>query len=351
MVEPKHPQLSVRRQCELLDVNRNRLASVPPSGLQTKDLDLARKIDEVNLRFPEFGARRMSEYVNREGFRTTRRSVGRGMRLMGLEAIYRKPRTSDPAPGHKIYPYLLRDREVGRADEVWCTDITYIPMKRGFAYLCAVMDWKTRAVISWKVSTTLDSGFCVEALRDAERRAGCVPEIFNTDQGSQFTGGAWIEALQSRDIRISMDGKGRWIDNVFVERLWRTCMNLSVTSEGGLRITTGGSRIRRWETRPRGSVTDPKMRRHGGPRHDERPGPFRDDLGTAIALYATLRGLQPSPNRERLPPRTKRTKQKHEPRNVGLYHLMDAPNWLGVEYGIDVQGIISRWLALLRPSV
>ena len=124
MVEPKHPQLSVRRQCELLDVNRNRLDPLPPSGLQTEDLDLARKIDEVNLRFPEFGARRMSEYVNREGFTTTRRGVARVMKLMGLEAIYRKPRTSDPTPGHKIYPYLLRDRVVGRADEVWCTDIT-----------------------------------------------------------------------------------------------------------------------------------------------------------------------------------------------------------------------------------
>ena len=128
-------------------------------------------------------------------------------------------------------------------------------------------------------------------------------------------------------------------------------MNSSGTLGVGLRITTGGIRIRRWETRPRGSVTDQKTRRHGGQRHKGRHGPFRDDLGPSIALYATLRGLQPSPNREKLPPRTKRTKQKHEPRNVGLYHLMDAPNWLGVEYGIDVQGIISRWLALLRPSV
>jgi len=246
MVEPKHPQLSVRRQCELLDVNRNRLDPVPSSGLQTEDLDLARKIDEVNLRFPEFGARRMSEYANREGFTTTRRGVARVMKLMGLEAIYRKPRTSAPTPGHKIYPYLLRDRVVGRADEVWCTDITYIPMKRGFAYLCAVMDWKTRAVISWKVSTTLDSGFCVEALRDAQRRAGCVPDIFNTDQGSQFTGGAWIDALQSRDIRISMDGKGRWIDNVFVERLWRAVKHEGVYMWGVENVHELERHLGRW---------------------------------------------------------------------------------------------------------
>lgn len=221
MVEPKHPQLSVRRQCELLAVNRNRLTPTVPAGLQIKDLELARKIDEVNLRFPEFGARRMSHYVNLEGFQTTRRGVARVMQLMGLEAIYRKPRTSDPCPGHKIYPYLLRDLEVKEADEVWCTDITYIPMKRGFAYLCAIMDWKTRAVLSWKVSTTLDSGFCVEALEEAVRRTGVSPKIFNTDQGSQFTGAAWIDALQELGVRISMDGKGRWIDNVFIERLWR----------------------------------------------------------------------------------------------------------------------------------
>ncbi len=160
MVKPKHPQLSVRRQCELLGVNRNRLTPAAPEGLQVEDLELARKIDEVNLMFPEFGARRMSQYLNRERFKTTRRLVARVMQLMGLEAIYRKPRTSAPCPGHKIYPYLLRDMVVKDADEVWCTDITFIPMKRGFAYLCAIMDWETRAVLSWKVSTTQDSGFC-----------------------------------------------------------------------------------------------------------------------------------------------------------------------------------------------
>ena len=246
MVEPKHSQLSVRRQCELLGVNRNRLTPAAPEGLQVEDLELARKIDEVNLMFPEFGARRMSQYVNREGFKTTRRLVARVMQLMGLEAIYRKPRTSAPCPGHKIYPYLLRDMVVKDADEVWCTDITFIPMKRGFAYLCAIMDWETRAVLSWKVSTTLDSGFCVEALEEAVRRTGAIPKIFNTDQGSQFTGAAWIGALQALGVRISMDGKGRWIDNVFIERLWRAVKHEGVYLWGPENVHELEGHLGRW---------------------------------------------------------------------------------------------------------
>ena len=221
MIDKGHRQLSVRRQCELLGVNRNRLQPRHRGILTEEELITARRIDEVHLRFPEFGARRMEMFLNREGCPVTRRTVGRIMRFMGLEAIYRKPRTSQPNSAHKIYPYLLRDRVVKAADEVWCADFTYIPMARGFAYLVAVMDWKTRAVISWKLSNTMDSNFCVEALKMALTVTGTAPEIFNTDQGSQFTSEAWVETVQKAGTKVSMDGKGRWIDNVFIERLWR----------------------------------------------------------------------------------------------------------------------------------
>lgn len=222
MVEKTGSQLSVRRQCELLGLNRNRLADSGPKGLDAEDLEIARRIDEVHLRFPEFGARRMSQWLLREGWEgASRRRVRRVMRLMGLEAIYRRPRTSQPAAGAQTYPYLLRDREVLKPDEVWCADVTYIPMARGFAYLVAIMDWNTRAVLSWKLSNTLDGTFCVEALREALEATGSRPEIFNTDQGCQFTSRAWISTVEGCGARVSMDGKGRWIDNVFIERLWR----------------------------------------------------------------------------------------------------------------------------------
>ena len=222
LVEKNHPRLSLRRQCQLLGVNRNRLEEKRPEKLEGEDLQLARRMDELHLRFPEFGARRMKAWLVRENWPVTRRRVGRIMRLMGLEAIYRKPRTSQRNFEHKVYPYLLRDREVVAADEVWCADVTYIPMDRGFAYLVAVMDWKSRAVISWKLSNTMDTRFCVEALEEAFRSTGAVPEIFNTDQGSQFTSKEWIGALEARGVQVSMDGKGRWIDNVFIERIWRS---------------------------------------------------------------------------------------------------------------------------------
>lgn len=222
MVERSDSQLSIRRQCELLGLNRNRLAPRRSAGLGLGDLAMARRIDELHMRWPEFGARRMSEALKREGQETSRRRVSRVMKVMGLEAIYRKPRTSEPGAGQQVYPYLLRDRVVGEADEVWCADITYIPMSRGFAYLVAVMDWKTRAVLSWKLSNTLESSFCVEAFRQALQVAGKAPQIFNTDQGCQFTSQAWVGAIQGAGVRVSMDGKGRWMDNVFIERLWRS---------------------------------------------------------------------------------------------------------------------------------
>lgn len=220
MVDKNDSQLSIRRQCELLGINRNRLKE-RPKGLREEDLDLARRVDELALRFPEFGSRRMTKTLQREGHEVSRNRVRRIMKVMGLEAIYRRPRTSTPGAGHRIYPYLLRNREVKSVDEAWCADITYIPMAKGFAYLVAVMDWKSRAVLSWRLSNTLESGFCVEAFRDAVKRSGKAPEVINTDQGSQFTGEAWIGAVEGAGVQVSMDGKGRWMDNVFIERLWR----------------------------------------------------------------------------------------------------------------------------------
>ena len=223
MVDKGGAALSVRRQCELLGVNRKRLDPRPAAGLGREELALARRIDEVHLRFPVFGARRMSQWLLREGWEeATRRRVGRIMGLMGLAAIYRRPRTSVAAAGAAIYPYLLRGREISAPDEVWCADVTYIPMARGFAYLVAVMDWATRAVLSWKLSNTLDGRFCLEALREALGVAGKAPEIFNTDQGSQFTARSWVEEVEGAGARVSMDGKGRWMDNVFIERPWRS---------------------------------------------------------------------------------------------------------------------------------
>jgi putative transposase len=222
MVEKTDSPLSVRRQCELLGINRNRLAGIKLGGLRPEELAMARAIDEIALRFPEFGARRMSQWLLRDGWEhASRRTTSRIMKAMGLEAIYRRPRTSQPTAGAQIYPYLLRGREISAPDEVWCADITYIPMARGFAYLVAVMDWNTRAVLSWRLSNTLEESFCVEALKAAQRATGGSPEIFNTDQGSQFTSKAWIAAIKEMGSQVSMDGKGRWIDNVFIERLWR----------------------------------------------------------------------------------------------------------------------------------
>jgi putative transposase len=218
MVERAGCALSVRRQCELLGVNRNRLEGPERSGVGSEDLEMARRIDELHLRFPEFGARRTSQYLQREGGKkASRRTVGRIMKAMGLAAIYRRPRTSLPAAGAQRYRYLLRGRKVASPDEVWCADVTYIPMARGFAYLVAVMDWKTRAVLSWKLSNTLDATFCLAALREALDGAGGAPEIFNTGQGSQFTNRAWIEALENAGVKVSMDGKGLNCRKCFVE--------------------------------------------------------------------------------------------------------------------------------------
>lgn len=180
-----------------------------------------RLIDEQFLETPCYGARQMARHLRRQGYGVSRKRVRRLMRVMGLSPIYQKPSTSKPHPEHKIYPYLLRGLTIDRPNQVWCADISYLPMRRGFLYLVAVMDWASRKVLSWRLSNTLDTDFCVAALEDALQRYGC-PEIFNTDQGSQFTSFAFTGALKDAGIRISMDGKGRWMDNVMVERLWRS---------------------------------------------------------------------------------------------------------------------------------
>jgi putative transposase len=180
-----------------------------------------RRLDELFLAWPFFGSRRMTAMLRADGWIINRKRVRRLMRVMGLRALGPKPNTSKPAPGHKIYPYLLRDLVIDRPNQVWCADITYIPMGRGFLYLVAIMDWTSRAVLAWRLSNTLDADFCVRALEEAMARFGR-PEIFNSDQGSQFTSTAFTSVLQRAEVRISMDGRGRWLDNVFIERLWRS---------------------------------------------------------------------------------------------------------------------------------
>jgi putative transposase len=219
VVDRRHPSLSIVRQCRLLDISRSGLY-YQPKAISEEDLTLMKLIDRQYLATPFFGSRKMTAWLAGHGYRVNRKRVRKLMRLMGLRAIYRSPRTSQPAPGHKIYPYLLGGTKITRPDQVWAADITYIPMARGFLYLVAIIDWYTRYVLSWRLSNTLDADFCVEALEEALKKG--TPEIFNTDQGSQFTGEAFTGLLESRGIKVSMDGKGSYSDNLFIERLWRT---------------------------------------------------------------------------------------------------------------------------------
>lgn len=214
------PDVSVRRQCEILALNRSSLyyESVGPDP---EELELMRRIDGLHLKYPFFGSRRISQELRTQGLVVNRKRVQRLMRIMDLEGVAPKPNTSRPAPEHPVFPYLLRNLSVSRPNQVWATDITYIPLARGFAYLVAIMDWYSRRVLAWRLSNSLDTAFCVEAVEDALARFG-QPEIFNTDQGSQFTAEAFTQVLLARGIKISMDGKGRCLDNVFVERLWRS---------------------------------------------------------------------------------------------------------------------------------
>jgi putative transposase len=220
MLDSKHPGLSLTRQCNLLDINRSSVY-YKPRPIRPQDLEMMKLIDEQYMKTPVYGSRSMRDHLNKQGYKVNRKRVQRLMRLMGLEVIYPKPKTSKPHPGHRIYPYLLKGLDINRPDMVWATDITYIPIRRGFMYLVAIMDWHSRKVLSWRVSNTLDSDFCVAALEEAVARYGR-PEIFNTDQGSQFTSEAFTNVLKSNGIKISMDGRGRCMDNIFVERLWWT---------------------------------------------------------------------------------------------------------------------------------
>jgi putative transposase len=233
-IEKDHPRLSVRRQCRVLLLSRSTLYYAPV-GESVENLALMRLIDEQFLQTPWYGSRQMARWLQRQGHSAGRHRVRRLMKKMGLVPIYQPPKTSQPHPEHKIYPYLLRDLTIERPNHVWCADITYIPMRRGFLYLVAIMDWSTRKVLAWRLSNTMDVGFCLEALDEAMARYG-KPEIFNTDQGSQFTSLDFTAKLKDAEIKISMDGRGRWIDNRFIERLWRSlkyeCVYLNAFETG-----------------------------------------------------------------------------------------------------------------------
>jgi putative transposase len=220
MIDPSEPNLSIMNQCRLLNISRSSFY-YKQKPIKVQDLELMRLIDEQYLKTPSWGSRSMRNHLRRLGYKINRKKVQRLMRLMGLEAIYPKPKTSRPYPQHKVYPYLLRNLKIDRPNQVWAADITYIPMSRGFMYLVAVMDWHSRKVLSWRISNTLDTDFCVQAVEEAISRFGA-PEIFNTDQGAQFTAVAFTDLLKSHDVSISMDGRGRVQDNIFIERLWWT---------------------------------------------------------------------------------------------------------------------------------
>jgi len=222
MIEPDHNQLSIMRQCALLELPRaNYYRNASGVAESAENLNLMRLIDEEYTRHPFFGSRKMRDYLRRLGHGVNRKRVRRLMRKMGIKSVAPSPNTSKPSPEHKVYPYLLNGLDIGRANHVWCTDITYIRLAGGFVYLVAVMDWYSRKVLSWEVSSSMDESFCVSALERALRLYPA-PEIFNTDQGSQFTGNAFTGVLKKHEIRISMDGKGRCMDNIFIERLWRS---------------------------------------------------------------------------------------------------------------------------------
>ena len=221
-MEKKHPKISMRRQSELLGVARS-TADYKPVAEDPEEIRIKRLLDEIYLIDPCLGSRRLVTVLEREhGIKINRKRLDRLRREMGHEAIWCKPRTSIPDDGHRKYPYLLRNLTIDRPDQVWCADITYVPMPRGHAYLCAVMDWHSRHVLGWAVSNTMGTDLCLEALAMALSSTGRFPEIFNTDQGSQFTSAEWTGRLTELGVKISMDGRGRWMDNVFIERLWRS---------------------------------------------------------------------------------------------------------------------------------
>ncbi len=219
LIDPGHADLSIRRQCQLVGLSRATYYLVAAEE-SAENLDLMRRIDEQYTACPFYGSRRITRWLARNGHQVNRKRVQRLLRLMGLEAIHPKPKLSAGGRGHKVYPYLLRDVPIDRVGQVWSADITYLPMASGFMYLAATIDWYSRYVVAWRLSNTLDGAFCRDMLDEA--LAAGTPEVFNTDQGVQFTAGAWVERVEAAGVRVSMDGRGRCLDNVFVERLWRT---------------------------------------------------------------------------------------------------------------------------------
>ena len=234
MIEPEHPRLSIIRQCELVAISRSGFYH-RPAGETALNLEPMRLIDAQFLATPWYGSRQMARHLRRLGHVVGRKRVRRLMAKMGLAAVYQRPKTTVPHREHKIWPYLLRNKVIDRPNQVWCADITYIPLRRGFLYLAAVMDWTSRKVLSWRLSNTMDVEFCREALEEALALHGR-PEIFNTDQGSQFTSPRFTELLTEAGVQVSMDGRGRWMDNVFIERLWRSlkyeCVYLNAFETG-----------------------------------------------------------------------------------------------------------------------
>lgn len=256
---PEHPGLSITKQCDLLEISRSSWY-YEALGESAMNLDLMQRIDKQFLETPYFGARQMARYLRRQGYWVNRKRVKRLMQKMGLMAIYQKPNTSKPHPEHKVYPYLLREVDIKEPNQVWCADVTYIPMRKGFLYLVAVMDWASRKVLSWRLSNTLDADFCVAALKEALAKYGR-PAIFNTDQGSQFTSFPFTQALKDAEVKISMDSKGRWMDNIMIERLWRSlkyeCIYLHAFETG----SEARNGIDKWircynEERPHSSLDD-----------------------------------------------------------------------------------------------
>jgi putative transposase len=246
LVEKGNPKVSVRKQCKLLSVARSSV-DYQRVGESQEDHDLKRILDEIYLVDPCLGNRRLVRVLERDhDLKVNRKRLGRLRREMGHEAIWCKPRTSIPEDTHRKYPYLLRNLNIQRPDQVWCADITYVPMAYGHAYLCAVMDWHSRKVLGWEVSNTMDTGLCLRALDQAMAATGRAPEIFNTDQGCQFTSQEWVQRLTRLGVRISMDGRGRWMDNVFIERLWRSVKYEDIYLREYATIAALGEGLDRW---------------------------------------------------------------------------------------------------------
>jgi len=242
-VDRDHSQLSIREQCELLEVNRSMLY-YEPVGPSAETLELLKAMDKLFTDAPFLGARRLRECLQRQGYNVSRKRVRRLMKLLGIEAIYPRPRTTIPNIEHRVFPYLLRGLEIDRPNQVWAADITYIPMRKGFVYVVAIIDWYSRLVLSWSLSNTIDADFCVDALKDALRFG--TPEIFNTDQGSQFTSEDFVGCLLENGIKVSMDGRGRWMDNVMVEWLWRSLKYEEVYLHAYDTVQESRASIARW---------------------------------------------------------------------------------------------------------